>query len=182
MVLFLFSDVFHDVMICYAFGHATDEIVDSTTKAVEEKKVFVQIMRKFLDQAFGNRKVIGHLKWKETKTKQQKIDWKYFAKYLSEEDLAVFKCFAQIVYYLPQEPFYELLSGFESDFLRRVRKDKADLIEYATNLSSILTPFLFICCNRCECWPDDTIKNFDSIFEKTRIVALVSSITFSLIL
>lgn len=171
-----YAAVHHDLIICNAFCRIGDEIVDSTTKPIEEKERFVRILRKFLDELFANRVVHENLRWTDIKTKtdDNKIDWNYLGQHLNDDEIIIFRCLSRIVYYLPQEPFYDMLAGFETDLKLGVIANTTELRNYCANAANSLTMFIFICCHKNDCWPSDINERFDSMFKKIRTLCIVS--------
>lgn len=161
--------------IYYAFCHISDEIIDSPVKTVEEKTEFIEVLRDYLNQLFDNRTNFGYLRWAEIDSNRS-IDWTRLKQHLNNEELAVFKCLSRMVYYLPQEPLYELLNGFETDVNLRVIKDDTELHAYLNDIStSVGTVYLFICFHRGDGWTDFIKQNFDLFFAtKSKPVGIVS--------
>src|SRR5699024_10694005 len=64
------------------------------------------------------------------------VDWPYFEKHLTTKELNVFKAFSRVIYYQPQKPWRDFLSGFEWDVQKREIKNIDDLFEYTDHVST----------------------------------------------
>lgn len=177
------SDIKQDLTILYAFCRVTDDMVDNE-QAVEMKKERVDVIVKFLDQLFSNRKITSEYCW-DTTSSNPKIDWPYFHQKLSEEQLCSFRAISRIAYYMPQEPFYELVEGYKWDIEGRAVLNENDLIEYSKYVaSSVATLCTFVFCHKSYHWPDQMGPKCRSMLENARKMGLVceiSSLAFLLI-
>lgn len=149
-------------------------MVDNETETVQKQEQ-VHIIKKFLNQLFANRKIIGLYKW-EMITSDSQIDWEYFENRLNGKQLSTFRAIARISYYLPQEPFYELLDGFVWDINNRIVENENDLMEYSKYVaSSVATLCTFIFCHKCAEWPDELGPKCETMLLNARKMGLVSN-------
>lgn len=171
----LCADVKQDLTILYAFCRVTDDMVDNEI-SVEQKRHQVEIITKFLDQLFSGRRVTGLYKWEsDHKISKSPIDWEYFENNLDEKQLASFRSIARISYYLPQEPFYELVQGYIWDIDQRTVRNEDDLLEYSKYVaSSVATLCTFVFCHKTYQWPDNFGPKCKSMLENARKMGLAS--------
>lgn len=171
-ISFIHSDIKQDLTILYAFCRVTDDMVDNEN-SVELKKKRMHVISTFLDQLFSNRKVTSEYCW-EVIAPQPKIDWAYFERVLSSEQLCSFRAISRIAYYLPQEPFYELVDGYEWDIAGRCVQNENDLIEYSKYVaSSVATLCTFVFCHKSYQWPDRMGPKCRTMLENARKMGLV---------
>lgn len=167
-----FTDIKQDLTILYAFCRVTDDMVDNE-HSVELKKERVRVILEFLDQLFSNRTITAEYCWK-TNGSDPVIDWKYFEKQLTAEQLCSFRAIARIAYYMPQEPFYELVEGYKWDIDGRPVLNENDLIEYSKYVaSSVATLCTFVFCHKSYKWPDKMGPKCRSMLENARKMGLV---------
>lgn len=123
-------------------------------ETIEFKSERLNIWQQFLDQLFSNRQITTEYCWRTVST-EPKIDWPYFEHELNHLELSVFRSVARIAFYLPQEPFYDVIKAFKWDLDGRNIEDENELIEYSTNVSAW---FATICtievCHTSLQWPD----------------------------
>lgn len=163
-----------DLTILYAFCRVTDDMIDNEIDT-KQKQVQLEIMKKFLNQLFANRKVIGLYEWKIINNEDIRIDWTFFQKHLNEEQIASFRSIARIAYYLPQEPFYELVEGYLWDIDGRVVQTEDDLLEYSKYVaSSVATLCTFVFCHKSCHWPDNFGPKCKLMFINARKMGQVS--------
>lgn len=160
----------------YAFCRVTDDMVDNE-HSVELKEKRVQVIQVFLNQLFSNRKIKSDYCW-ESDGKEPQIDWKYFEVQLTSEQLSSFRAIARIAYYMPQEPFYELVAGYKWDIDGRAVLNENDLIEYSKYVaSSVATLCTFVFCHKSYKWPDDMGPKCRQMLENARKMGMVRSFT-----
>lgn len=141
--------------------------------SIESKKQRMQVIYKFLDQMFSNREKKSEYCW-DVIAPQPEIDWPYFERVLSHEQLCSFRSISRIAYYLPHEPFYELMQGYEWDIAARCVQDETDLIEYSKYVaSSVATLCTFVFCHKSYQWPDRMGPKCRSMLESARKMGLV---------
>lgn len=174
-VIFTVLAVRQDLTILYAFCRVTDDMVD-IEQSVELKKDRLNVITQFLNQLFSNRVNVSGYTWQSTTNNcEPSIDWKYFEKQLTEKQLCAFRGIARISCYMPQEPFYELISGYKWDIDGRAIRNENDLIEYSMYVaSSVATLCTFIYCHKCSQWPDEMGPKSKSMLENARKMGLVS--------
>lgn len=167
-----FPDIKQDLTILYAFCRVTDDMIDNE-QLVELKKERLKVILEFLDQLFSNRRIKSEYCW-ETNSSDPNIDWKYFERQLSIEQLSAFRAIGRIAYYMPQEPFYELAEGYKWDIDGRVVLNENDLIEYSKYVaSSVATLCTFVFCHKSYQWPDNMGPKCRSMLENARKMGLV---------
>lgn len=172
-------DVKQDLTILYAFCRVTDDLVDNETDP-KRKQHQVDIIRRFLGQLFANRRVTGLYRWEFISEKDAVIDWSYFEINLDAQQMSSFRAIARISYYLPQEPFYELLDGYIWDIQGRIVENDNDLMEYSKYVaSSVATLCTFIFCHKSAEWPDELGPKCESMLLNARKMGLVSRIIVS---
>lgn len=153
-------------------------MVDNEQSA-ELKKQRVHVIVKFLDQLFSNRKITFDYCW-ETTSSVPKIDWAYFRQQLSEEQMCSFRAISRIAYYMPQEPFYELVEGYKWDIESRTVTNDDDLIEYSKYVaSSVATLCTFVFCHKSYKWPDKMGPKCRAMLENARKMGLVRKLYYS---
>lgn len=143
--------------------------------SVELKKQRVKTILEFLDQMFSNRRVKpgSEYCW-ETVASEPKIDWAHFEKQLSQEQISSFRAINRIAYYMPQEPFYELVEGYKWDIDGRAVLNENDLMEYSKYVaSSVATLCTFVFCHKSCHWPDDMGPKSRIMIENARKMGLV---------
>lgn len=176
MISFFYLAVRQDLTILYAFCRITDDMVDNE-HSTELKKDRLNIILEFLNQLFANRRNVSDYSWQETNNCEPSIDWIYFEKLLTEKQLCTFRGIARISYYMPQEPFYELVKGYKWDIDGRAILHENDLIEYSKCVaSSVATLCTFIFCHKCQQWPDNMGPKSSLMLENARKMGLVSYI------
>lgn len=127
-------------------------IDDDSVKAKKQQRI--EVIYKFLDQLFSNRKITSEYCW-EVISPQPEIDWEYFESVLTHEQLCSFRAVSRIAYYLPQEPFYEFQDCLEWDINGHCVQNENDLIEYGKyGVSSATTLIAFVLCHKSNQWPD----------------------------
>lgn len=176
-VVFIFAcaDIKQDLTILYAFCRVTDDMVDNG-QSIQQKKRQVQTIRAFLDQLFAHRSITTEYSWVNIRDVTPNIDWNYFQQHLTNEQMASFRAIARISYYLPQEPFYELIDGYNWDIEGRAVYSEDDLIEYSKYVaSSVATLCTFVFCYKSNQWPDKMDTKCRSMIENARKMGLVSS-------
>lgn len=143
--------------------------------SIESKKQRMHVIYTFLDQMFSNRKITSEYCWQVIHGAPQPIiDWPYFERVLSHEQLCAFRSIARIAYYMPQEPFYELMEGYEWDIAGRYVQNEKDLIEYSKYVaSSVATLCTFVFCHKSYKWPDRMGPKCRSMLENARKMGLV---------
>lgn len=143
--------------------------------SIQQKKRQVQTITAFLDQLFANRNITSEYCWKSFDHATPNIDWDYFEQHLSNEQMASFRAIARISYYLPQEPFYELIDGYNWDIEGKAVYTEDDLIEYSKYVaSSVATLCTFVFCYKSNRWPDKMNTKCRSMIENARKMGLVS--------
>lgn len=159
-------------MILYAFCRVTDDMIDDDS-GIELKKQRLSITLTFLDQLYSNRKITSEYCWDVIAPKPQ-INWPYFERVLNNDQLSAFRSLSRIAYYLPQEPFYELMDGYEWDIVGRCVQNENDLIKY-TNLvaSSISVMMTFVFCHKSNQWPDRMGPKCRTMIENARKIGVV---------
>lgn len=141
--------------------------------SVELKKERVKVILEFLDQLFSNRRIKSEYCW-ETNDTDPNIDWKYFEKQLDNEQMSAFRAIARIAYYMPQEPFYELVDGYKWDIDGRPVLNENDLIEYSKYVaSSVATLCTFVFCHKSYQWPDNMGPKCRKMLDSARKMGLV---------
>lgn len=147
-------------------------------QSVELKRERLNIILKFLDQLFANRYNVSEYSWQIANNNcEPSIDWQYFEKQLSEQQLCTFRGIVRISNYMPQEPFYELVNGYKWDIDGRAIRHENDLIEYSQYVaSSVATLCTFIFCHKCHQWPDDMGPKSKLMLENARKMGMVSYI------
>ncbi|XP_031621320.1 bifunctional lycopene cyclase/phytoene synthase-like [Contarinia nasturtii] len=165
------NDIKQDLTILYAFCRVTDDMVDNE-HSIELKKERIRVIVEFLDQLFSNRTIKSEYCW-ERNGSSPKIDWKYFEETLTKEQLSSFRAIARISYYMPSEPFYELVEGYKWDIDGRPVLHENDLIEYSKYVaSSVATLCTFVFCHKGYKWPD----TIGPMLENARKMGLVLQI------
>lgn len=159
-----------------SFFFVIDDMVDDDS-AIELINQRWQIAYEFFDQLFSNRKITSKYCW-QVIASQPKIDWPYFERLLSQRDLCMFRAMARIAYFLPQEPFYELMSGYKSDITAdRCIQNENDLIEYAASVASSASTLIALdFCHRSNRGPDQMGSNYRIMIENVRKMGVVRSI------
>lgn len=144
--------------------------------STEQKRHQVELITKFLDQLFSNRRVTDVYAWQcDQQVDYPMVDWKFFKNHLSEKQLASFRSIARISYYLPQEPFYELVQGYIWDIDQRTVRDEDDLLEYSKYVaSSVATLCTFVFCHKTYQWPDHSGPKCKQMLENARKMGLVN--------
>lgn len=165
----------------YAFCRVTDDMVD-TEYSIQQKKRQVQTISAFLNQLFANRRITSEYCWEMIDDATQNINWNYFKQHLTNEQMASFRAIARISYYLPQEPFYELIDGYNWDIEGKAVYTEDDLIEYSEYVaSSVATLCTFVFCYKSNRWPDKMGVKCRSMIESARKMGLVSFEHFSIL-
>lgn len=143
---------------------------------VEQKRHQVELITKFIDQLFSNRRVTDVYVWQcDQQVNHPEVDWKYFKNHLNEKQLASFRSIARISYYLPQEPFYELVQGYIWDIDQRTVRNEDDLLEYSKYVaSSVATLCTFVFCHKTYQWPDNFGTKCKTMLENARKMGLVN--------
>lgn len=173
-VRFLFIAVRQDLTILYAFCRVTDDMID-IEQSMESKKQRLNVITLFLDQLFAHRTNLSNYTWQTATDCEPSIDWKYFEQQLSEKQLCTFRGVARISSYMPQEPFYELVAGYQWDIDGRPILHEDDLIEYSKYVaSSVATLCTFIFCHKCCQWPDEMGPKSRTMLEMARKMGMVS--------
>lgn len=130
--------VFHlgtrlDLIIIYALGRITDNVVDDTSVSNAEKsKLKLNLYYKFVEEQFADRKSDYDVK---SKPYEVDIDWTQYESVLSDAELASFRALSRIAFFLPRKPFEELLAGFELDMGGTLYRDENDLLRYCNNVA-----------------------------------------------
>lgn len=125
---------------------------------VDSKKVQLDIIRNFITNLFYQREEHkAHLhSWShqhKSYDEQDNIVWISLKQSLTAEQLSAFKSLSRIAYYLPSEPFYDLIDGYQWDVEQKPFRNEADLIEYGRLVSSSCTMlFLYLLCNKDSRW------------------------------
>lgn len=146
----------------------------------ELKKNRLNVIIEFLNQLFANRTDVSCYTWKLLSDRESSIDWKYFERQLTKKELSAFRAVSRIAFYLPQEPFYELVEGYKWDIDGRAVRHENDLIEYSEYVaSSVATLSTFVFCHKCCRWPDEVGPKTRSMLENARQMGLVSVLYFS---
>lgn len=173
-VFVVFADVKQDLTILYAFCRVTDDMVDNEI-SVEQKRHQVNLITHFLNQLFSNRQITDVYTWKcDESLNYPPIDWKYFKTHLNEKQMASFRSIARISYYMPQEPFYELVQGYIWDIEQRTVRCDDDLLQYSKYVaSSVATLCTFVFCQKTYQWPDSFGPKCTSMLENARKMGLV---------
>lgn len=145
-------------------------------QCVALKKERLNIILEFLKQLFANRYNVSDYSWQVTNNFEPPIDWKYFENQLTEKQLCAFRGMARISYYMPQEPFYELVKGYKWDIDGRPILHENDLIEYSECVaSSVATLCTFVFCHKFHQWPDNMGPKSRLMLNNARKMGLVSS-------
>ncbi|XP_031631815.1 bifunctional lycopene cyclase/phytoene synthase-like [Contarinia nasturtii] len=169
------NDVRQDLVILNSFCRVTDDMVDNN-ESVEFKNEQVQIMTKFLNQLFSNRKIISKYCW-TTISSSPIIDWKYFETQLTDEQLSSFRAFARIAYYLPQELLEELIDGYKWDAIGKAVLHEGDLFEYSKYVSSSTASLCtFVLFHKTCKWADNMGPKCRYMLENNRKIGLVIQI------
>lgn len=170
---FVHSDVRQDFTIYYAFIRVTDDIIDEEHDVQSKRQQRMHVICTFLDQLFSNRRITSEYCW-EMIVPQPKIDWPYFEGELTNEQLCVFRALSRIAYYLPQEPFYELMHGYAWDIAKSIVRNESDLIEYSKYVtSSGGTLCTFVLCQKSYQWPDRMGPKCRFMFENIQKLGVV---------
>lgn len=158
----------------YAFCRVTDDMIDNEN-SIELKKNRLNVIIEFLDQLFENRIPTKNYNWTlRDESNPSSIRWKYFEENLSSEQLSSFRSISRIAYYLPQEPFYELVDGYKWDIDGRLVNTENDLLEYSKCVaSSVATLCTFIFCHKSYRWPDNFGPKCQTMLENARKMGLV---------
>lgn len=136
----------------------------------------MHIIRKFLDGLFSNRKITSEYCW-ELVAPQPKIDWPYFARELTNQQLCLMRAFSRIVHYMPQEPVYELMDGYDMDVAGINIKNENDLIEYLNYVaSSGMTSLTYLLCHKSNQFPDRMGPKYRSLIENMRKLGVVGAV------
>lgn len=161
--------------IIYAFCRVTDDMID-TPQSAALKTERLDVIVKFLNELFQNRKIKSFFEWtEEIDDIEKKIDWKYFAKNLSEKELSAFRSISRIAYSLPHEPFYELVEGYKWDIEEKPVRNELDLMEYSKYVaSSVATLCTFTFCYKSGQWPDKFGAACQFMIENARKMGMVS--------
>lgn len=175
--IFSIPDIKQDLTIIYAFCRVTDDMID-TPESTDLKKERLDIIVKFLNQLFRHRHVKNYFEWTEDiEDSAQKIDWPYFENCLSDEELSAFRSVTLIAYYLPHEPFYELVEGYKWDIDEKPVRNELDLMEYSKYVaSSVATLCTFIFCYKSNQWPDNFGPACQCMIENARKMGMVTQI------
>lgn len=152
-------------------------MIDRETEVAGCKKQ-LNMIQTFLDQLFGDRVSVSYFDWsvkqKSTAESADSVDWAYFQKHLTVEQLASFRGISRIAHYLPQQPFYELVEGYKWDIDGRLVKHEDDLKLYSSYVaSSVATLCTFIVCKRSNYWPDNFGKKCEAMIEHARNMGMV---------
>lgn len=159
--LFFCSDILQDGAITYAFCRIIDDVIDSNV-IKEAKLEMLAVTREFLDHLYQGYPTTKESLWKliyqsnDFKKSAVLIDWQYFEKKLSVEQLSVFRSFTKIFWYIPRDVLDRLLEGFEIDVEKRQMKDECDLIKYCNCVGrNPISLTALIYCHKWSEWPDD---------------------------
>lgn len=173
--MFNFADIKQDLTIIYAFLRVTDDMIDVPQSAAP-KKERMEVIVKFLNELFRHRKVESFFEWTEENDDIEKtINWDYFEEYLSDVELSAFRSLCRIAYYLPHEPFYELIEGYKWDIEEKPIRNELDLMEYSKYIaSSVATLCTFTFCHRSNQWPDKFGPACQSMIDNARKMGMVS--------
>lgn len=170
----LISEIKQDLTIIYAFCRVTDDMID-IPESTDLKKERLNVMIKFLNQLFHHRQSKNYFEWtEEIEDYKQKIDWPYFEKCLSDGELSAFRSISRIAYYLPHQPFYELVEGYKWDIEEKPVRNEFDLMEYSKYVaSSVATLCIFVCCYKSNQWPDNFGPACQYMIENARKMGMV---------
>lgn len=171
-VIFSVPDVWFDLTIVYVYFRYVGDCVDT----VPDKLTKISIFREYQDQLFANRVVTGFFEWQDIRDCSIKIDWNYFTKRLSENEIKVLKCMAEIIFYMPQEPFEEFINGLESDLSFSGFADDCELQKWVRGAPAH-TEFIlaYVPCFRSACGPSELKMSLETMFNQIGIHKLVRS-------
>lgn len=93
----------------------------------EKKKRDLQLCKDFVSELFADRKTPFEVK---RKPEVPKIDWAKYESRLNDLELASFRMFARISFYLPAQPFIELFEGYQLDVEGKMFETEEDLKLY----------------------------------------------------
>lgn len=173
-------EIKQDLTILYAFCRVTDDMVDNEHSG-QLKKERIKIIVEFLDRLFANRRITSPYSWELLNCAKCTIDWKYFEKQLTIEQVATFRALSRIAYYMPQEPFYELVDGYNWDIDGRPILDENDLIEYSKcAASSVVILATIVFCHKSNRWPDEMGAQFRSMIDNAQKMGPVRSFYWKL--
>jgi len=128
-----------DLIIVYALGRITDNVVDDTSASNAEKlKLKLNLYYKFVREQFADRKSDYDVK---SKPHEVDIDWTQYESLLPDVELASFRALARIAFFLPRKPFEEALAGFELDMGGTLYKDEDDLLRFCNNVAGSFGAF-----------------------------------------
>ncbi|RWS11464.1 bifunctional lycopene cyclase/phytoene synthase-like isoform X2 [Dinothrombium tinctorium] len=167
-----------DLSILYAFCRVTDNMIDNES-IVDKRKDKVNLIKKFIDELSVDRAP----SWKYDVGKKidpksvPNIDWSYYEKHLKKNQLAAFRAISRISYYLPLEPFRELIRGYEWDINEKMIETDSDLLEYSSYVaSSVATLFTCIMCFKSDFVGRKLIKEDEWLIERARDMGKVLQI------
>lgn len=113
--------------ILYSFCRVTDDMVDNEND-LSAKRAKIEVVKRFLNQLFSKRSV--HWPKVIALDENQSVDWDYFEKILTYEELCAFRAISRISHFLPSTPLHDLARGFEWDIENREVKNQNDLVKY----------------------------------------------------
>lgn len=139
----------------------------------EERKNNIKLIIDFLDELFKNRTVnnqwIYDIGGRIDCSSCPQINWKYYEDRLEEDKLAAFRSIARISYYLPAEPFYELVKGYQWDMDSTIVKNEHDLVLYSNYVaSSVAVLCTFVICYKSGNYPHGLNAKDDWMIKRAR--------------
>lgn len=135
-------------------------------------------IKKFLDELFQGRSSIKRYSWVDKEGNRMDsvgtVNWSFFEKCLTKEQLAVFRAFSRIAYYLPHEPIYDFLKYHDWDLKKKPIKNENDYIEFGGYMyGSIIDTVLFVYCHKTNQWLDNYGAATEYLFERVKKVGMV---------
>lgn len=176
----LISDVLQDACIIFGFISAIHNMMTDALQiqSKESKEKCLNEIKKFLDEIFQGRNRINRFSWVDKEGNRMdsvgEVDWAYFEKCLTKEQLAIFRAFSRIAYYLPHEPIYDLLKYYDWDLKKRAIKNESDFMEFGNYVyGCIIDTGLFLYCYKTNQWLDNFGAATEYLFERIRKLGIV---------
>jgi len=122
-----------DLIIVYALGRITDNMIDDTSTSNDEKrKLKLKLSYGFLKEQFADRKLDYDVK---SKPCEVDINLTEYESVLTDDELSSFRALAKIAFFLPRKLFKEVLAGFELDMSDMLYRNEKELLIYSNNVA-----------------------------------------------
>lgn len=103
------------------------------------------------------------------------IDWDYYGKKLTAQQLSVFKCFSRMGFCLPRKPFADLITGLKWDIQATCFMDEFEFLQHAKHMSgSTMAALFFIFWNKSGEWPQNFEAEGNVLIQKGSAVGMVN--------